>query len=194
MAEGGIRVSRCKRVTVFMLVACLIISGCTSTIPVRLNEPLNNDRVFNYDQVNARLGAVSATIECSDGTRLEVTHVHVAKDTVTFTETQSGVQRVLSPRDVLSITQRDYGAGALSGALAGALAGVVVGAGILIIIGDHSHHSGFGAVVVVLGSIVGCAFVGTGIGAVEGSAMHYQFNQAELQKVPNPDSTKVGAP
>ncbi len=40
------------RVTVSVMIAGLITAGCTSTIPVHVDEPMNNDRVFNYDQVN----------------------------------------------------------------------------------------------------------------------------------------------
>lgn len=175
------------KTTLALISSSIILAGCSSTIQVRIDEPLNNDRVFNYDQVNSRVDGSPGTVVCVDGTTYEVNGVYVAKDSTVFTETGLGIRHVIPTHDLLNIKHKNYGAGAFSGGLLGSLAGLTTGIVILVFQNDHSPDSGMGAFVLILGPIGGGAFVGAVIGSLEGSTQEFQFQASQSRKQTSPE-------
>jgi hypothetical protein len=161
---------------------------------VRENEPLNNDRIFNYDQVTDRLEDAQATIVTRSGVEVDAEQVHLSKDSTFFLDVRLGLARGMSTSDVLSIRYRDHGTGAVSGFLTGLLAGVVVGWIIILVNNDHSSHHGLANLGILFLSVLGTGLVGLMAGAAAGSSIEYQFHGAHPLNSSLPDSTRLGAP
>jgi hypothetical protein len=133
----------------------MILSGCSSTIQVRIDEPLNNDRIFKYDQVNARSEYCPGTLVCAGGISYEVKGVLVARDSTRFFEMNSDIKRSIATEDVLSIRRNDRASGAFTGGLLGAVTGLTARVGVLLVRGRGSSEGGPGVLVVLLGLIGG---------------------------------------
>jgi hypothetical protein len=183
-----------RRVTVVGLIACLLISGCSSNVVVRENEPLNNDRVFNYDQLNDRLEDGSATIICRSGVHVDAAQVHISGDSVLFAQVTSGEAGGMSLDEVRSIRCRDHGQGAWSGFFTGMLGGVALTAVIIMINNEHGEYAGLRNLMTGFCCVVGSGVVGAAVGAALGSAIEYNFQTAHPLKPSLPVSTPSGAP
>jgi hypothetical protein len=164
----------------------VILGGCSSTILVRLDEPLNNDRVFNYAQVNSKVDSTPGTIFCLDGSSYQVSHTHVGKDSTLFIEMTSGLTHSIATRDIVAIQRKDYGAGTLTGALLGSLTGLT--GGIALLAFDK------GGVLELFGMIGGAAILGGLIGSFEGSVQEFRFPTDQPNRPAASHSTKAGAP
>jgi hypothetical protein len=160
-----------------LALSSILLVGCSSTIYVREDEPLDNDKVFNIEQVNARVGAVPASLMCADGTMYETDSLLVRPDTTFFKEAASKLHWMVPTRSVLKIEYQDYGRGALTGTLTGALAAFGAGAGILAF-GPHSNPIRIGAGVVILLGMPFAALIGGIVGSVAGSTQVLQFTPA----------------
>jgi hypothetical protein len=183
-----------RRSTAFALIAGLLISGCSSTVAVRENEPLNNDRIFNYEQVNNRLRDVLATIVTRSGVEVDAAQVHVAKDSISYWDTNLGLACAMPTFEVQGIRYRDHGAGALSGFVGGILGGIVLGVVIILINNDHNADHGLANLGILFCSVLGTALTGLVVGAAAASSIEYQFHVAQPSKPALPDSTRLSAP
>jgi hypothetical protein len=183
-----------RTLTAYAVMASLLMSGCSSNISVREDEPLNNDRIFNFDQVNDRLKDTPVTIVTRFGSEVNAEQVHVSKDSTLFMDVKLGRAGGMATSDVLSIRYRDHGTGAVSGFLTGLLGGVVVGWIIILVNNDHSSHHGLANLGILFLSVPGTGLVGLMAGAAFGSSIEYKFQEAHAVKESLPDSTKLGAP
>jgi hypothetical protein len=181
-----------KRLTTFALIVSLLISGCSSTLVVRENEPLNNDRVFNYDQVNNRLEDVSATIVTRSGTEVAATQAHVAKDSIVYWDTKHVLRCAMATNEIETIYYRDHATGAMTGFFGGLVGGLPVGGLVILLINNHNPEAGLGKLAFLFYSVIGTALVGVAVGAAAGIPVKFQF--AQPRKSSLPDSTRVGAP
>jgi hypothetical protein len=183
-----------RSLTASAVIASLLISGCSSTIAVRENEPLNNDRIFNFDQVNTRLEDVPATIVAKSGVEVGATQVHVAQDSISFWDTKRDSRWAMATNEVETIHYRDHGTGALSGFLGGLVGGIPVGLILIMINNDHNADHGLANLGIVFLSILGTALTGVVVGAAAGSPIKFQFSGTAPVKSSLPDSTRLGAP
>jgi hypothetical protein len=172
------------------IVMGLIIGGCASVISVRPDEPLNNDRVYNFEQVNARLVGLSADIISRGGTRYEADSVHVGKDSASFIDRSIGARHQIAVQDISMITHKDHGAGTFTGGVVGMLAGIGTGIAVMLMTPNDSD-SRMGAAVLFLGSTAAGAVLGAVVGSFEGSTIEYHFKWNELPPHTFPDSTKT---
>jgi hypothetical protein len=181
------------RVAIVLVAASSILVGCASTVRVRIEEPLNNDGVFSYDQVNARMQWYPGKVFCVDGAEYDVNGVVVTKDSTVFAEIDSGLRHSIPTHALVKIQRKDYGAGAFTGGLVGSLAGLAVGVGILIFQTDASADSRMGLGFATLGMMGGGALFGVALGAVEGSTQEFQFQPPASRRQSSPDSTRSAA-
>jgi hypothetical protein len=171
----------------------ILLAGCSSTIQVRVDEPLNNDRVFNFDQVNAVVETSPGTVVCSNGASYEVSGTTVSRDSTIFLGLDSGVRHSIATRDLLKIQRKNYGSGAISGGLFGSLVGLATGVAIWALLPDHSPDSRMGGAVLILGGLGGGAIIGAVIGSQMGSTQEFQFQTTQSPSRSSVDSTKAGA-
>ena len=69
----------------FVVIAVIFLfHGCASTIEVRNDEPLNNDRVFNFNQVNSRIHGHTVKITELGGTTHMATDIIIDQDTTRY--------------------------------------------------------------------------------------------------------------
>lgn len=167
------------RRSVIVAVSTLLLAGCSTTIHVRSDEPLDNDRVFNYDQVNARVDGNASTVVCRDGTTYATDRAFVTVDTTVFTETESGIRYVIPSTSVMAIECRDHALGALTGILAGSVAGIGVGIAAGLLWHYDSGDERMGALVFLIAGVPAGAFLGGVIGGVAGSPQIYHFTPDE---------------
>jgi hypothetical protein len=176
------------------LLTCLLTSGCTSVILVDPAEPLDNDRVFNYDQVNARLTGESATITTTAGRVFDCYFSEVGRDSTHFFERLSYERGQISTREVLKVEYINHGAGAFTGGIVGTLGGIGVGIGIMLAASDGSSDSRMGAAVAFLGAMAGGAVLGGVAGYLEGSTQEYRFKVLDPVGRPHGSIPEAGAP
>lgn len=157
------------------LLACLLTTGCTSVILVDPAEPLDNDRVFNYDQVNARLAGESATITTTSGRAFDCFFAEVDRDSTLFFNRLSHEREQISTKDVLRVEYINHSSGAFTGGIVGILGGIGVGIGIMVAASDGSSDSRMGASVAILGAMAGGAVLGGVVGYLQGSTQEYRF-------------------
>ena len=160
---------------VILAFSIMLLAGCSTTIHVRSDEPLDNDRVFNYDQVNARMDGVEGTVVFRDGTVYSTIGASVTRDTTVFTETGSGIRHVVPTASVGIIECRDHALGALTGILAGSVAGIGAGIAAGLLWHYDSGDARMGALIfLIAGPPVG-AFLGGVAGGFSGSPQVYEF-------------------
>jgi hypothetical protein len=172
----------------------VILVGCSTTIPVRADESLNNDRVFNYNQVNARIEGTVVTLHFAGSDPFNADGVWVASDSTAFCELESGIRHSIATRDLLTIQWKDHISGALTGGLLGSLAGL--GASLVIIL-SHGGQSGDGGPdaywpVIEMTGVGGLA--GACVGAFGGSTQEFQFRVRQPGFPLSPDSTGMSGP
>jgi hypothetical protein len=183
-----------RRLTAYAVIASLLMSGCSSTIAVRETEPPNNDRVFNYDQVNDRLEGIQAAIVTRSNGEVSAERIRVTKDSTFFMDVKLGCARGISISEVQSIRYRDHGTGAVTGFLGGLLGGLVVGWIIILINNKHGSEQGMANLGILFLSVLGTGLVGLMAGASFGSQIEYQFQGTPSVKASLADSTGLGAP
>lgn len=161
---------------VILAFSTMLLAGCSTTIHVRNDEPLDNDRVFNYDQVNARVDGVPAAVVCCDGTTYVTNRAFVTQDSTVFTESGSGMRHVIPTASVRTIECRDHALGALTGILAGGVAGIGAGIAAGLLWDWESGDARMGALMfLIAGPPVG-AFLGGVVGGFSGSPQVYEFS------------------
>ncbi len=153
----------------------LLLEGCVSTLPVRVDEPFNNDNVLNIPQVNARLGQSEAVVNCTDGNSYHAFNVTIDSDSVRFADLDSGVPRYLPARSVISIEQQDHFRGAIAGFGLGTLTGVTAGLAIVAFSPESSHTDGLGSGWTIIAATGLGMIFGPIIGGATGSTDRYQF-------------------
>ncbi len=159
--------------TRFILVLTFLVSGCASSIQVDREEPINNDRVFNYDQVNERIAGSPGTIVCTDGTSYAMNGARIGTDTTVFRD-EAGLERRIATAAIDAIEYKEHGRGALTGALAGGVAAVGSAVAIFVIGGNSEEVRGAAMGLVLLGAPAGIVLGGV-IGGLEGSTQRFEF-------------------
>ena len=177
-----------------ILFACLLISGCTSVILVDPEEPLDNDRVFNYDQVNTRLIGEATTVTCTTGRTFDCYISEVRRDSTLFYGQLSSTLEAVSTTDVLKMEYRNRGAGAFTGTVVGTLGGIGLGIGIMLATSDGSADSRMGAAVLFVGALAGGAILGGVTGYLQGSTHEYRFKAVSPDSAAGVSIPKAGAP
>jgi hypothetical protein len=172
----------------------LILMGCSTTIPVRFDESLNNDKVFNYDQVNARIEGSVVTLLCAGRDPLVADGVRVAGDSTVYTELESGLHHSIATRDLLTIQCKDHFRGAVTGGLLGSLAGLGAGLAVILSYGGQSGDGRIGAAwqTIEMTGVGGLA--GACVGAIAGSTQEFQFRARQPGFRSSPDSTRGNTP
>lgn len=166
------------RIHVALFVTAVLLSGCSTTIYVRGDEPPDNDNVFNYDQVNERLKDAPARIVCVDGTMYASSGMFITSDTASFDQTGSNVRVVLPTRDLARIEYQDHGRGAFTGAMVGALSAIGGSVGLLWF-GGKSEDVRWGAAGLFFYGVPLGALAGTAAGAVVGSTQVLLFRDSQ---------------
>ncbi len=172
---------------ILLIPACLFLQACTTTILVRVDEPPDQDRVFNLDQVNSRFQWSVAEITCADSTAHSACELHVGPDSTRFSDIYSGARYSMATSDVLSIDRKDHLAGILTGGAAGTLAGLALTAAILA--PQHDRYSGegsLGAVGIIIGVTGGSAIIGAITGAIVGNTERFRFDRSHTSRVDSP--------
>jgi hypothetical protein len=163
--------------TVFVL--CILFAGCASTIEVRSNEPFNNDRVFNYTQLNTRIQRAPSTVVCVDGTTYETLGAFVGMDSTVFTDAESGLLRAIPTSRISRVQVKDYGAGTFTGGVVGFLSGLGAGTAWIVLTRGRSSHVEDDAAVAALGVLAGGTVAGLVIGSFVGSTREYELRAVE---------------
>jgi hypothetical protein len=176
-----------------MLFVCLLISGCTSVVLVDPEEPLDNDRVFNYDQANTRLTGEATRITCKGGRIFDCYLSEVRRDSTVFYGQLSHTREAVRTTDVLKVEYRNRGAGAFTGVVIGTLGGIGVG-GIVIATSDGSADARMGAAVLFVGAIAGGAILGGVVGYLQGSTHEYRFKTVSPDSAAGATIPKASAP
>lgn len=177
---------------VILAVSFLLLAGCSTTIHVRSDEPLDNDRVFNYDQVNARVDGVPSAVVCRDGRTYVTSHAFVTPDTTVFVEAESGIRYVIPTGSVESIECRDHALGALTGILAGGMVGLGAGIAAGLYWDWDSGDQRMGALMFLMAGPPVGALLGGVIGSFSGSPQIYNFTpdeKTETSHAAPPDTT-----
>jgi len=142
------------------------LSGCASHIAVRPDEPMNNDRVFNYRQVNERIEWRRVDLRCVNGTQFSADSLVVGDDSTSFVDASSGTVMRVPTRSVKSVARSVKDPPAVYiGIAAGGGAGLLSGVGVLLL--TVSHRGGdeaMGAGVLLLGFTAAGAIIGGVIG------------------------------
>jgi hypothetical protein len=175
------------RILAASIAVSVFLVGCSTTIPVRPDESLNNDRVFNYDQVNARIESTVVTLHCAGRDSFEADGVRVARDSTVFAELESGLRHSIATRDLLTIRRKDHFSGAVTGGLLGSLAGLGAGLAVILSHGGQSGDGGWG--LLAIGMIGAGGLAGACVGALAGSTQEFQFQVRQPGFRSSPDST-----
>ncbi len=153
------------------ITAALSVQACTSEIVVRFDEPLNGDRILNFDQVNAALDTRSFTVTTTDSLTWFGEAANIAIDSMSFLDLQTRRAVSIPTRSVISIHSNNHTLGGVTGFALGALAGV----GVLLVNRPTSHEafSGLGQLI----EAAACVLVGTTIGSIVGREEEFLFEQ-----------------
>jgi len=163
----------CLICTVFLAA----LSGCTSDVIVRPDEPLNNDRVFNYQQVNERVAGRRVEVRCVNGSAFAADNLTVGPDSISFVDAASGNCMRIATTAVKNVRRTVYdGPAVVHASVAGAGLGFVFGMTVGGIITAHAEaEERIGLGVLVLGSIGAGAIIGGVIGANNGREETFEF-------------------
>ncbi len=175
-----------------LILISIVLTGCSSIIQVREDEPLNNDSIFNYDQVNARVDGLPGKLMCLDGTTYETHGAIVTRDSAIFTEAHSEIRHAIPTQSVLRIQRQDHGAGAFTGGVLGLLGGLTTG--IVVARAQYGHSPDAGMAVFGLsleGAGVGLV-IGVAVGALEGSTQEFQFQPQQTRTTVIGDTSRSG--
>lgn len=160
---------------------------------MRVGEPLNNDRIFNCDQVNSRLRGSTAIVNCADSVSYNAADIHVDPDSTRFTVIDTGLRYSIVTHRLVSIEWQDHVGGALTGAWLGSMTGIGVGAVVLLSGSGSSHGDGAGAGWFLLGAAGLGTISGAAVGAIGGNTQKFRF---ELDRITESDTAheQVGGP
>ncbi len=144
-------------------VFCCFVQACTSKAFVREDEPVNNDRVLNFQQVNARLEDQTFVLTAKDGSEYFGESISVLPDSTRFTDRVSHRRIVLATRSVAEIRRADH----VLGAASGFLVGLGIGALYAVIQRPKDESTAWSALLFFGGSMIGGTVVGTLRGSEE---------------------------
>jgi len=126
---------------------------------------MNNDRKFNYRQVNDRVIGMRVQVACSSGATYSADSLIVESDSTSFISAADGTHVRIATSALKRVTQRVYDATAtLNGVLCGAGSGLAAGIGAGLLIGHSGEDRrwaagglglGFGAFGALMGGIIG---------------------------------------
>jgi hypothetical protein len=182
------------RLSTSFLVFFSLFVGCTSTIEVRLDEPTNNDRVFNYSQLNTRIQRVAGTLVCVDGTEYETLGAFVGADSTVFTDAPTGILRRIPTSRISKIQVKDYGAGTFTGCVVGFLSGLGIGTALITLTRDRSSISQIDTYAAAAALLGGGTLAGAIVGSFVGSTREYVVHGIDSTRIPPPASRRWGAP
>ena len=175
---------------ILLIVLSAIAAGCSSSYQVRVDEPSNNDRVFNYRQVNNWVSEGSGVVICTFDTSYEVSSAFIREDSTILTEARSGLGRTIATGRIVTIRRTDYGAGALTGGLLGALGGTVA---LIMVRAADSGGDWAGSGYALLAPPVLGAAIGALIGSNVGGTQECRFRSVTAGSHSRVDSTERGA-
>jgi len=147
------------------LIVLPLLAGCTSTVLVLPDEPMNNDRKFNYRQVNDRVIGMRVQVACLNGATYSADSLIVESDSTSFISAVDGTHARIATSALKSVTRRVHdGKAVLNGVLGGAGCGLAAGIGTGLLIGHPGEDRrwaefglgvGFGAFGALMGGVVG---------------------------------------
>lgn len=173
--------------------ACVFLQTRTTAILVRIDEPPDQDRVFNLDQVNSRFRWSVAEINRADTTSHSACELHIDPDSTRFSDIYSRVRYSVATTDILSIERKDHLTGILTGGALGILTGLTRTAAVLAPQRDeYSGERALGALGIMIGITGGSAIVGAITGAAMGNTERFDFDLSR-KTVMDSGKTKSGA-
>jgi len=120
-----------KAIRFISLVSAIVLTGCVHTHTLRQTEQ-------DFASLNKRAQKQNATVVLNDGQRFTVEALHLAVDSTSWINPETGAYEVVSTTDVNSIRFNAREMSAITGLAVGAMGGLLLGGAIGYALGDDS--------------------------------------------------------